>query len=57
MVRPSPSVISLQGRAFTIRAEITRPTGVVVREAAVRLTDNPAQPYLVLNWKAKGGTP
>jgi general secretion pathway protein K len=50
------SPISLQGRAFTIRAQITRPTGVVVREAAVRLTDNPVQPYLVLNWKTKASS-
>jgi general secretion pathway protein K len=45
--------IPLQGRAFTIRAEIEQPNGPVVREAAIRLTDNPAQPYWVLNWKTK----
>jgi general secretion pathway protein K len=52
VVAGSQSSISLQGRAYTIRAEIARPTGIVVREASVRLTDNPMQPYLMLNWKA-----
>jgi general secretion pathway protein K len=44
------SAMWLAGRAFTIRTEITRPNGVAVREAAIRLTDNPAQPYFMLNW-------
>jgi general secretion pathway protein K len=45
--------VSLAGRAFTIRSEIERPTGLQVREAVVRLTDDPARPYWVLNWKAR----
>jgi general secretion pathway protein K len=50
----SQSPISLGGRAYTIRTEIARPSGVVVREATIRLTDNPAQPYFMLNWKSVG---
>ena len=46
------STVWLAGRAYTIRAEITRPRGIAVREAAIRLTDNPAQPYFMLNWKS-----
>jgi general secretion pathway protein K len=44
--------VSLRGHAYTIRTEIARPTGLVVREASIRLTDNAVQPYLMLNWKA-----
>jgi general secretion pathway protein K len=44
------SAMWLAGRAYTIRTEIARPSGAVVREAAIRLTDNPAQPYFMLNW-------
>jgi general secretion pathway protein K len=46
------SAMWLAGRAYTIRTEIARPSGVAVREAAIRLTDNPAQPYFMLNWKS-----
>ena len=46
------SAISLAGRAYAIRAEISRPRGAAVREAVIRLTDNPAQPYLMLSWKS-----
>jgi len=49
---PGGSPISRGGRAYTIRTEIARPSGVVVREAAIRLTDNPVQPYFMLNWKS-----
>jgi general secretion pathway protein K len=51
-IDPSNPSMSLAGRAYTIRAEIARPAGVVVREAAIRLTGNPAQPYFMLNWKS-----
>lgn len=47
----STEAISLQGRAFTIRVGIKRPNSVFMQETAVRLTDNPAQPYWVLRWK------
>jgi general secretion pathway protein K len=48
----SQSGMSLAGRAYTIRTEIARPSGVVAREAVIRLSDNPAQPYFMLNWKS-----
>jgi general secretion pathway protein K len=51
-IDPSNPSMSLAGRAYTIRTEIARPSGVVVREAAIRLTANPAQPYFMLNWKS-----
>jgi general secretion pathway protein K len=41
------------GRAFTIRIEFERRGGVLLREAVIRLTDNPAQPYWVLSWTSK----
>jgi general secretion pathway protein K len=46
-------VIPLQGRAFTIRADIQKSTGAISREVAVRITDNPIQPYWVMSWKAR----
>jgi general secretion pathway protein K len=52
---PGGSPMILAGRAYTIRTEIARPSGIVVREAAIRLTDNPAQPYFMLNWKSIAG--
>jgi general secretion pathway protein K len=42
---------SLQGRAFSVRVAIKRPSTVFAQEAAVRLTGTPAQPYWVLGWK------
>jgi general secretion pathway protein K len=47
------TMLSLQGRAFTIRAEIPRSAGALIHEAAIRLTDNPVQPYWILNWQDK----
>ncbi len=38
------------GRAFTIRAELLSPADNFTREAVIRLTGNPAQPYWVLAW-------
>jgi general secretion pathway protein K len=49
----SVGTASLQGRAFTIRTEFQKNNRTIVYEAAVRLTDNPAQPYWLLNWRAK----
>ncbi len=46
-------IVPLQGRAFTIRADIDRPAGRLSWEAAVRLTDNPSEPYWLLSWRAR----
>ena len=47
------NMTSLRGRAFTIRTEFQKMNRTVSYEAAVRLTDNPSQPYWLLSWKAK----
>ena len=44
---------SLRGRAFTIRAELERADRTSAIEAAVRLTDDPANPYWLLSWRAR----
>jgi general secretion pathway protein K len=44
---------SLRGRAFTIRTEFQRLNRTVSYEAAVRLTDDPTQPYWLMSWRAK----
>ncbi|HXO69421.1 MAG TPA: type II secretion system protein GspK [Bradyrhizobium sp.] len=44
---------SPRGRAFTIRIEFEKSNRTIVVEAAVRLTDNPVQPYWLLNWRAR----
>jgi general secretion pathway protein K len=44
---------SLRGRAFTIRAELERVDRTIAVEAAVRLTDDPANPYWMLSWRAR----
>ncbi|MGJ4973120.1 general secretion pathway protein GspK [Bradyrhizobium sp. HKCCYLRH1073] len=41
---------ALRGRAFTIRTEFSHASRVVVGDVAVRLTENPQQPYWVLSW-------
>jgi general secretion pathway protein K len=41
---------ALKGRAFTVRAELAMPDGVVAREMAIRLTGDARRPYWVLNW-------
>src|SRR5262249_21135882 len=46
-------IIPLQGRAFTIRADIERAAAGISREVAVRIIDNPVQPYWVMSWKAR----
>jgi general secretion pathway protein K len=43
----------LRGRAYTIRAEFQKLNRTVSYEAVVRLTDNLAQPYWLLSWRAK----
>ncbi len=48
---------SLNGRAFTIRADIERPAGVQAREAVVRLTGHPVRPFWVLDWRSPPATP
>jgi general secretion pathway protein K len=50
VINPS---IPLRGRAFTICVDIEKPTGALSQEVAVRITDDPHQPYWVLSWKAK----
>jgi general secretion pathway protein K len=46
-------IVPLQGRAFTIRADIDKSAGTLSREVAIRITDNPIQPYWVMSWKAR----
>jgi general secretion pathway protein K len=46
-------IVALSGRAFSIRTELPGPSGIVVREAVVRLTDHPLQPYWLLSWRMK----
>jgi len=48
-----PLVVPLAGRAFSIRIEIEGSGTAVVRDVTVRLTDNAAQPYLVLDWRTQ----
>ncbi len=45
--------IPLSGRAFSIRTEFASPGGVLVREAVIRLTDHPLQPYWMLSWRMR----
>jgi general secretion pathway protein K len=44
---------SLGGRAFTIRVQLQTSDRNVAGEAAVRLTDNSAQPYWLLKWRMR----
>lgn len=41
---------ALKGRAYTIRAELEMPNGLIRRETAIRLTGDARRPYWVLNW-------
>lgn len=41
----------LAGRAFAIRTSLERRSGALTREVVVRLTDNPAEPYWMLEWR------
>jgi general secretion pathway protein K len=47
------SINALKGRAFTIQAAITISNNVFIREATVRLTGNPSNPYWILSWQEK----
>jgi general secretion pathway protein K len=47
------NLLTLAGRAFTIRTEIKRSGLVHVDETVVRLTEDPTKPYWVLSSKAK----
>lgn len=49
LIEGNPMTV-LRGRAFTIRTEFSYASRVVVGEVAVRLTENPQQPYWVLSW-------
>ncbi|CCD93741.1 putative General secretion pathway protein K [Bradyrhizobium sp. ORS 375] len=44
---------ALRGRAFTIRTEFSDASRTVVGDVAVRLTENPQQPYWVLSWSMR----
>jgi len=51
---PVPTTaITLAGHAFTVRIELERSNGALVREAVIRLTDDSRNPYWFLSWKAK----
>lgn len=47
------NLASLRGRAFTIRTEFERSNRTIVHEVAVRLTEDPNQPFWILNWRAR----
>jgi general secretion pathway protein K len=47
------SVASLNGRAFTVRAEFQKANRSIRHEAVVRITDDPKQPFWLLSWKYK----
>lgn len=42
---------ALRGRAFAVRMQFENAKGRVGYEAVVRLTENPDQPYFMLNWR------
>jgi general secretion pathway protein K len=44
---------NLRGRAFTIRTEFEKSARTVVYDVTVRLTEDPNQPYWLLDWRAK----
>jgi len=52
LVEGSP-MTALRGRAFTIRSEFFYASRIVVGNVAVRLTENPQQPYWVLSWTTR----
>ena len=44
---------TLRGRAYTIRSEFSFKGRPIVRQTTLRLTENPYEPYWVLDWQAK----
>jgi general secretion pathway protein K len=46
-------VDALKGRAFTIRTRFETQDRLVTREATIRISGNPDQPYWVLHWQRK----
>lgn len=44
---------SLRGRAFAIRTEFEKSSRTMVHDVVVRLTENPNQPFWILNWRAR----
>jgi general secretion pathway protein K len=50
---PGDITASLRGRAFTIRTEFEQSNRRIVNEAIVRLTENPNQPYWLLDWRGR----
>ncbi|MBV8755027.1 MAG: general secretion pathway protein GspK [Hyphomicrobiales bacterium] len=49
--QPAVAALPPIGRAFAIRIDIERPTGVQHRDAVVRVTDHPQQIFWLLSWK------
>ncbi|BAM91977.1 putative general secretion pathway protein K [Bradyrhizobium oligotrophicum S58] len=52
LVEGNPMTV-LRGRAFTIRTEFTFASRMVEGDVAIRLTENPQQPYWVLSWTTR----
>ncbi|MBU6462909.1 MAG: general secretion pathway protein GspK [Bradyrhizobium sp.] len=52
-VSGSDRLATLRGRAFSIRAEFQHAGRPIDQQVTVRLTENPNQPYWVLNWRTK----
>jgi general secretion pathway protein K len=47
------ALTSLRGRAFSIRTEFKMSNRTIVHDAAVRLTEDPNQPYWLLSWRSR----
>lgn len=50
VIQPS---VSLKGRAFSIRTEITWSNRATVAGSVIRITENALQPYWILSWNSK----
>jgi general secretion pathway protein K len=51
--QPPFSGLPLPGRAFAVSARIEWGEKATGREAVIRMTDDPAQPFWILSWKAR----
>jgi general secretion pathway protein K len=45
--------LPIAGRAFMVHAEIEKANGTAIYDAAIRMTDDPRQPYWVLSWTSR----
>ena len=45
--------VTVAGRAFGIKVNLVDGATRLTREIVIRITDNPAQPYWILNWRTK----